>query len=342
MDGLTDDEPPTPGPLGGPGGGRPVDEVPADLLEPTAAVRRVRGSGWETLTREQRGLVTGLAAVLVVVLVLLMVVAVSRSGGAGRGATGTTSTTTATTAPPSTTTTVPASTTTLAVVPVTPSTTTTLAPTTTATTAVPQAPLSGESAVLIPPVVPSTRTLDPTRGCQSLADGGPWEVRCDLVRASGGTLAWMVEERDVTPGAKRARRAYVFRDTGVGSGWNLELEARDEDGSRFTAVNIRVADVSSDGFEEATFGFRNVGPAAVLSLDVVEGPGRVAAHRELARGSARVSNGQLDTWAAAFEPADQPCCPSTFLHDVIRFRDGAYRIVASEKVRPVDVPPSQL
>ena len=61
-----------------------------------------------------------------------------------------------------------------------------------------------------------------------------------------------------------------------------------------------MVDLSGDSFEEVVVGFRSVANGPLL-LDVVEGTGSVVVHRDLAGPgpSARVSQGQFDTWAAA-------------------------------------------
>ena len=68
---------------------------------------------------------------------------------------------------------------------------------------------------------------------------------------------------------------------------------------------------------------RQVSTPETVTVDLVEAPGRVAVHRDLQRGSTRVSRGQLDVWTA-----DDPA-GSSYQHDVIRFVEGAWRIAAS-------------
>jgi hypothetical protein len=130
-----------------------------------------------------------------------------------------------------------------------------------------------------------------------------------------------------------ARRALVWR-RGTGQQWTLALRASDDTGDQLAAVRARVEDLSGDGAAEIAFGFTRVGASAVLAVDVVEGPGTVVVHRELPRGVARVSSGQLDMWRRTD--------PTHYAHEVIQVRDGAWRIVASATVAASDVPPSQL
>lgn len=211
--------------------------------------------------------------------------------------------------------------------PTTTTTTTTAKPTTTSTTQTPKPVVDGRGAVLVPPATSSRREMQPQVGCKSLADPG-WTAECGTFTGKGGAeLAWLVEEQ------ASARRAYVLRRA-QGKQWNVVLEARDDDGTRFAAIVVRVLDLSGDGAAEAAFGFRRQGSGDVLAVDVVEGPGSVVVHRELRQGSARVSPGQLDTWDA--------CCAGQHEHQTIRYTQGAWRIVASVKEPSSSVPPSQL
>jgi hypothetical protein len=117
--------------------------------------------------------------------------------------------------------------------------------------------------------------------------------------------------------------------------WKSVLEAVDADGSKWTAVKAVVVDISGDKADEIAFGFRGTGSGS-LAVDVVEGPGTVTAHRDLSKGSARVSTGQLDTWSASSASSGQ------YDHDVIRWVDGAWRVVLRNQSAAADVPPSQL
>jgi hypothetical protein len=228
----------------------------------------------------------------------------------------TTSTSTTTTAPPATTTSVP------------PEATTTAAP---ATTAPPMPVVTGQGAVLHEPATSETRVLAPGAGCDQLGDSG-WTVTCGMVGAKGGVLAWLVETRETASGGT-ARRALVLR-RGSGQQWTVALRATDDSASQFSDVKVRAEDVSGDGASEIAFGFSRTGSSNVLSVDLVEGPGAVVVHRDLPKGVARVSSGQLDTWRRADSTHD--------VHEVIQFRNGAWHVVASAVVPASDVPPSQL
>lgn len=272
------------------------------------------------LTPEQKRVVVilaGLAAVLFVVLVVALLVRDDPDDSIVADAT---TTTTIPAEETSTTVDLPSSTTAAP-------TTTTRPTTTTSTTAAPRPVIDGRGAVLAPPSTATRREVSGSSSfCDALADPG-WTAECGAFKGRDkAELAWVVERKD---GGLRAR---VFRH-GQGRQWSAVLEARDDTGSRFSDVNVRVIDLSGDGTDEAVFGFHQQGTAEVLSVDVVEGPGAVVVHRDSPKGSARLSTGQLDLWEAAGNQYD---------HLTIRLSQGAWRIVANVKVSPSDVPPSQL
>jgi hypothetical protein len=190
--------------------------------------------------------------------------------------------------------------------------------------------VNGDGALLRPPAAADTRVLAGS-SCAGLADPG-WDATCGTAAARGGTLTWLVETRTPT-GESTQRKALVFRQRSS-TQWALALSAEDTTGNRFAMIRARVADISGDGTEEIAFGFTLTGTTPILAVDVVEGPGTVVVHRDLRRGAARVSTGQLNTWRQA--GSDQA------IHDVIQFRAGAWRIVSSSAEPASDTPPSQL
>lgn len=273
-------------------------------------------------------MIGGLAAVVLAAFVTLLVVWANDdspdtvvAGTSTSSAPTSTSTSTSTTVSPATSST---------------ATSTTAAPAATTPTAAPpttavQPIVTGQGAVLAPPASPDVRTVPAGGNCSALADAG-WEATCGTTGAKDAVLAWVVETRQTELG-RTARRVLIFR-RGSGQQWTLVLRAGDESGTQYTDIRARVEDVSGDGTGEIAVGFRRVGASAVLDVDLVEGPGVVAVHRELPRGAARVSSGQLDTWRRLDS--------SRFSHEVIQFRDRAWRIVGSAVVPAGDVPPSQL
>lgn len=277
--------------------------------------------GEPRLTPQQKRVVAVLAGLTGLLLVALLVALAVRDDPDESVVVDATTTTTSSTVPEETTTTVdlPSSTTVAPTTTAKPSSTTTSAP------PPPKPVIDGRGAVLTAP--PSTMRREMAgNDCATLAEDG-WTPECGLFTGKGSTaMAWLVEER------AGAYRASVLR-RGQGRQWTVVLHARDDDGSRFADVNVRVADVSGDGPAEAVFGFRRKGFDNVLSVDVVEGPGSVVVHRDSIKGSARVTTGQLDLWEASGSQYD---------HLTIRVADGAWRIVANVKVSPAEVPPSQL
>lgn len=192
--------------------------------------------------------------------------------------------------------------------------------------------VDGSGAVLSSPGAPVTRQLAAGAACQGLADPNASEVRCELFRAKGGDLIWLTQStREGVLGAGRGRSVYVFERSGSTS-WRTVLEKVDIGGSQFKSINVRVADVSGDGSQDAVFGFRS-SSSGVLGVDVVEGPGTVTAHRDAGGGSARLSTGQLDVWSES---------GASTIHEVIRVVAGSYRVVSSQPVASGDVPPSHL
>ncbi|HUR18075.1 MAG TPA: hypothetical protein VMZ51_03945 [Acidimicrobiales bacterium] len=192
--------------------------------------------------------------------------------------------------------------------------------------------LDGSGAVLQPVGVAASRQLAAGSSCHGLADQNASEVHCEQFRARGGDLIWLTQStREGVLGSAQGRSVYVFQRAGSDS-WRIALEKVDSSGSQFKSVNVRVADVSGDGSQDAVFGFRSAS-SGLLALDVVEGPGSVNAHRDASNGSVRISTGQIDVWAGS---------GASTSHEVIRVVDGVYRVVSSEPVSSGDVPPSQL
>ncbi|MCU1461059.1 MAG: hypothetical protein JWO37_1134 [Acidimicrobiales bacterium] len=272
----------------------------------------------------------GLASMTGVVALILAVVVVANGGGpsqpakiasAGTTAPGDTTTSTVIGDVPTT-------------VPVLPVDATTTAPaiasaTTTTTTSPPAPVVSAAGAVLHPPTTTVTRAMGP--GCATLAEPG-WTADCGAAHAVGGDLVWMIE---TGPGGADLRASVWAHDSGPT--WREVLTAAGPNGGRYDHMKARVADISGDGFDDIAFGFGVVGTQQLLQVDVVDGSKSVVAHRDLAHGAARVANGQLDGWSGR-DTASGP----QWVHEVIRYQSGAWRIVSSTVVTQSAVPPSQL
>jgi hypothetical protein len=189
--------------------------------------------------------------------------------------------------------------------------------------------VSASGAILTVPSSAQTRPIGP--GCTTLTDPG-WTADCGVAHAKGGDLVWLIETGQSATGW----RAAVWAHT-TGSSWREVLAVIDDDGSRFSHVKARIADLNGDGFDEIAFGFGVVGTQQLLKVDVVDGSKTVVAHREFPHGSARVTAGQLDGWAGRDTASGHQ-----WQHEVIRYSGGAWRVVSSTVVSGSSVPPSQL
>lgn len=180
------------------------------------------------------------------------------------------------------------------------------------------------------------RELDPDDGCVSLADRG-YKPACGLARTSGGELIWLTEQKESAPGSLRA---YVFKKSGTL--WTPLLFAEDASRTNWVEITSKVFDISGDGKDEILFGFRLQGSSTFLEIDAVDGSGQVVFHRSLNKGRAKAYGGRLEDWSAQFGPGEANCCPSSFLHSVIRFDSGRWRLAASDSVKPETLPTSDL
>jgi hypothetical protein len=165
-----------------------------------------------------------------------------------------------------------------------------------------------------------------------LIDNG-YDGTCGTVAANGATLHWVIEKRKSTGGWK----VVVFRAS-TASTATAVLHANDPDGSEYTSVNAFVEDISGDGGADIAFGFHLQGSGAVLSADVVEGPGTVTAHRDYAGGGARLSKGRFDGYGATPGGAG----PTAYTHEVMAKAGGTWRITSSTPLKRSEVPASQI
>jgi hypothetical protein len=176
--------------------------------------------------------------------------------------------------------------------------------------------VDGAGALLRPAPV-STAAWAPGQDCSLLSTAG-FTARC----GTAANLVWLVEARK--PGTGPGWRGSIFRLTGAGTAEKV-LQTSDADGLGLGEVRTSVVDVSGDGVDDIVLAFYRLGAGDVLSVDVVEAPGRVTVHRDYPDGSARATRGQLDGWAnAGAITAD-----STLLaHEAVRFTDGSWRVAA--------------
>ena len=187
--------------------------------------------------------------------------------------------------------------------------------------------------------------LPSNAACTALVTAGTLG-ECGEVVVAGQRVVWVVEQA-TTPTGAAAFAVRISTYVAEEGGWVLWLEASDPAGERWSDVNVLTADLTSDGVPEVVVGFRSVGEAQTLEVDIVGYPGtavpEVLAHLDPApRGSVIVSAGTLQEYAAQY-PNDEPlCCPPTYLRSTIAFEDSFFRVVGSENVVVTAVPPSQL
>jgi hypothetical protein len=282
--------------------------------------------------QRQRTVLITLASVAGVLAVLLIVLALTGGGTGSSAKPGQVASANSTVPEATTTSTTAPTTTTVALLPVTSDPTTVAgakATTTTTTTAAPGPIVPSSGAVLAPPSSTITRPMGP--GCTTLAEPG-WTADCGSAHAKGGDLIWLIESG---PGGAGLRASVWTHATGAT--WRQALAVADDDGGRFGHINARVADISGDGFDEIAFGFGVVGTQHLLQVDVVDGSKKVVAHRDFVEGAARVATGQLDGWSGRESSAGPQ-----WVHEVIRFQSGSWRVVSSTVVKKSAVPPSQL
>ena len=148
--------------------------------------------------------------------------------------------------------------------------------------------ITGAGAVLVPPLRPTTRTYDDSRGCQSLADEG-WSSNCEVFSSSAGKAAWLVEYKGVGDETV-PKRALLYGSTG-GNHWSLALRASDDDGRAWESVAARTADVVVDGNPKALYSFALRAGNSSRALDMVESSGVVVLHLQLSRAEARLAPG---------------------------------------------------
>lgn len=169
---------------------------------------------------------------------------------------------------------------------------------------------------------------------------------CGEVVVAGQRVVWTVEQTTTpTGGAAFAARLSTYV-TEVG-GWVEWLGASDPAGERWSDVNVVEADLTTDGVPELLVGFRSIGDRQTLQYDVVgyseSAVPEVLAHPDPAvKGSVIVSAGTIQEYSAQYPNNEPVCCPPSFLRRMIAFQDAYFRVVGSETVVTMAVPPSQL
>ena len=193
--------------------------------------------------------------------------------------------------------------------------------------------LTGTAAFLTPPREPTVKHVDPSDGCAELVDAG-WQGTCMIARSQLGTSALVNETRSLSNTGLSQKRLLVYTPTGPGSGWSLRMRASDDDGKSWDPDFFAgVADVAGDGNMKMVVSVVN---GSKRFVDVIEPTPRVAVHLTLFQGEARlIRGGGIETWGATENP-------EVFLHQMVRYEGGAWRVVNSEEVSyrtvPTDAP----
>ena len=187
--------------------------------------------------------------------------------------------------------------------------------------------------------------LAATSACQSLVTAGSLG-ECGEVSVGGGRVIWVIERAPTGEGttAVAARVLTFVPDAG---GWVEWLRAEDATGTLWSDVNVLPSDLTGDGVAELLFGFREVGDSQTLQLDIVsygeDNLPSVRAHPdEAAKGAVLVAGGTIQKYDAQYPNGEPVCCPGQYLRSTIAFRDGFFRVIATEQVPPNAVPTSQL
>lgn len=197
-------------------------------------------------------------------------------------------------------------------------------PPATTTTAPPPA-LEARGSFFGPPSDTSVRTAA-GGDCRTMASA-TWSIdSCGTVTSAGGPITWLIETKS------KGWRVLLLKPAGVAQ-WSPHLAASDDTGTRWTAIKARVAD-GPGGTNDQVLGVGfSVRTGSSLAVDLIQ-RGQVVAHTDLAKGAARLSRAQLDTWAAQAD--------GSYLHQIVRWRSDAWRVVETEKVPASLVPPSHL
>ncbi len=102
-----------------------------------------------------------------------------------------------------------------------------------------------------------------------------------------------------------------------------------------SATEVLGSDLANDNTSKAIFytpvASSSISTTAFVTVDVVEASGTVVLHRNLAGGVARKAfGGGLETWTP--EPGGRA------IHDIIQFRQGAWRLAVSAPVGSDTIP----
>ncbi len=178
--------------------------------------------------------------------------------------------------------------------------------------------VSSRGTLLTPPMSPTTRPV--SADCDLLDPG--WHGTCGILESKFGVAA-AVNEGKAAPSGAFDERSLVYRRTG--NEWELVLRSAFVVQPGQGAPRAVVVDLAGDGIKKFVVVFPNPDdPTFMKAIDVVEANGNVVIHVTLNRGKARqAGGGGVEVWIP--EKGD-----STYRHEIIRYQDGAWRVVSSE------------
>jgi hypothetical protein len=187
--------------------------------------------------------------------------------------------------------------------------------------------------------------MSPETGCESLLQPG-YAGECGVEDMAGGQTAWVVEGKPVQGLATAAHSLRVLTFSNELGGWVEQLRARDPQARKWASIRVVPRDLTGDGKPELVVGYHFLGSGGDLGIDIVEnddGVPVVAAHPDDAiQGSVVFRGRSFDQYMAQYPNREPNCCPPYFLRRTIRYVDGSWIVVATERVDPVEIPPSQV
>lgn len=187
--------------------------------------------------------------------------------------------------------------------------------------------------------------MDPARGCRSLVRPG-YTGTCGIAEMRGSQTAWIVEAKPVQGLASSAQSLRILTFSGELNGWVEQLRARDPQARKWGSIRVVARDLTGDGKPELVAGYHFLGSGGDLGIDIVvndDGVPVVAAHPDDAiHGSVVFRGPSLVQYMAQYPNHEPNCCPLYFLRRTIRYVDGSWRVVRSQRVDPVGIPTSQV
>lgn len=187
--------------------------------------------------------------------------------------------------------------------------------------------------------------MNPESGCESLIRSG-YTGDCGVEDMSGGQTAWVIETKPMPGLATAAQSLRVLTFSNELGAWVEQLRARDPQARKWASIRVVSRDLNGDRKPELVVGYHYLGSGSDLGIDIVEnddGVPVVAAHPDDAiQGSVVFRGRSLDQYMAQYPNHEPNCCPPYFLRRNIRFVEGSWLVVDTQRVDPVEIPPSQV